>query len=87
MRVEEHERTFLASWVVLVRIAPSPRDLRISIIPRGLALGVTFSAPHADRFNYQQRELSARINVALGGRAAEEIVFGQPTTGAESDIK
>ena len=60
---------------------------KISIIPRGLALGVTFAAPHADRFNYQQRELSARINVALGGRAAEEIVFGQPTTGAESDIK
>ena len=60
---------------------------KISIIPRGLALGVTFSAPDADRFNYQQRELLARIKVALGGRAAEEIVFGQPTTGAESDIK
>jgi cell division protease FtsH len=60
---------------------------KISIIPRGLALGVTFSAPEADRFNYQQRELLARIRVALGGRAAEEIVFGQPTTGAESDIK
>ena len=60
---------------------------KISIIPRGLALGVTFSAPDADRFNYQQRELIARIKVALGGRAAEEIVFGQPTTGAESDIK
>ncbi len=60
---------------------------KISIIPRGLALGVTFSAPDADRFNYQQEELLARIRVALGGRAAEEIVFGQPTTGAESDIK
>jgi cell division protease FtsH len=60
---------------------------KISIIPRGLALGVTFSAPEADRFNYQERELLARIKVALGGRAAEEIVFGQPTTGAESDIK
>jgi cell division protease FtsH len=60
---------------------------KISIIPRGLALGVTFSAPEADRFNYQERELLARIKVALGGRAAEEIVFGQPTTGAESDIR
>jgi cell division protease FtsH len=60
---------------------------KISIIPRGLALGVTFSAPDADRFNYQQGELVARIKVALGGRAAEEIVFGQPTTGAESDIR
>jgi cell division protease FtsH len=60
---------------------------KISIIPRGLALGVTFSAPDVDRFNYQQGELLAKIKVALGGRAAEEIVFGQPTTGAESDIK
>ncbi|MDX6591362.1 MAG: cell division protease FtsH [Gaiellales bacterium] len=60
---------------------------KISIIPRGLALGVTFSAPEGDRYNYEYRELVARINVALGGRAAEEIVFGQPTTGAESDIQ
>ena len=60
---------------------------KVSIIPRGLALGVTFSAPEADRYSYQQRELVARIKVSLGGRAAEEIVFGQPTTGAESDIE
>ena len=49
---------------------------KISIIPRGLALGVTFSAPDADRFNYSEQELNAKIKVALGGRAAEEIVFG-----------
>src|SRR4051794_21958060 len=48
---------------------------KISIIPRGLALGVTFSAPDADRFNYSELELRAKIKVALGGRAAEEIVF------------
>jgi cell division protease FtsH len=60
---------------------------KISIIPRGLALGVTFSAPDADRFNYTQQELLAKIKVALGGRAAEEIVFGDLTTGAESDIQ
>ena len=60
---------------------------KISIIPRAMSLGVTFSAPDADRFNYQERELLARIKVALGGRAAEEIVFAQPTTGAESDIQ
>ena len=60
---------------------------KISIIPRGMALGVTFSAPETDRFNYQERELTARIKVALGGRVAEEIVFGEPTTGAESDIQ
>jgi cell division protease FtsH len=59
---------------------------KISIIPRGVALGVTFAAPETDRFNYEERELKARIDVALGGRAAEELVFGEPTTGAESDI-
>jgi cell division protease FtsH len=60
---------------------------KVSIIPRGLALGVTFSAPDADRFNYSEEELLARIKVALGGRSAEEIVFGDLTTGAESDFQ
>jgi cell division protease FtsH len=60
---------------------------KISIIPRGQSLGVTFSAPDADRFNYERDELEARIKVALGGRVAEEIVFGQPSTGAESDLQ
>jgi cell division protease FtsH len=59
---------------------------KISIIPRGMALGVTFSAPEADRFNYSKNELIARIKVALGGRAAEEVVYGDSSTGAESDI-
>ena len=60
---------------------------KVSIIPRGQALGVTFSAPDADRFNFDERHLLAQIKVALGGRAAEEIVFGDLTTGAESDIQ
>jgi cell division protease FtsH len=60
---------------------------KISIIPRGLALGVTFATPDADRFNYTEQELRARIKVALGGRAAEEVVFGDITTGAESDLQ
>jgi cell division protease FtsH len=60
---------------------------KVSIIPRGQALGVTFSAPDADRFNLDQRHLQAQIKVALGGRCAEEIVFGDLTTGAESDIQ
>ena len=60
---------------------------KISIIPRGQALGVTFSAPDDDRFNYERSELEARIKVAIAGRAAEEIVFGDITTGAESDIQ
>jgi cell division protease FtsH len=60
---------------------------KVSIIPRGQALGVTLSTPEDDRFNYSEDELRARIRVALGGRVAEEIVYGEPTTGAESDIQ
>jgi cell division protease FtsH len=52
-----------------------------------MALGVTFSAPESDRFNYREPEVLAKIGVALGGRAAEEIVFGETSTGAESDIQ
>jgi cell division protease FtsH len=60
---------------------------KVSIIPRGMALGVTFAAPDSDRFNYRELEVVARIKVALGGRAAEEVVFGEVSTGAESDIQ
>jgi cell division protease FtsH len=60
---------------------------KVSIIPRGLALGVTFAAPESDRFNYREPELEARIKVALGGRVAEEVVFEEVSTGAESDIQ
>jgi cell division protease FtsH len=60
---------------------------KVSIIPRGMALGVTFAAPDTDRFNYREPEAYAKIKVALGGRAAEEVVFGETSTGAESDIQ
>ncbi len=60
---------------------------KVSIIPRGMALGVTLSTPDADRVSYTLEELHAKIAVALGGRVAEEIVYGTITTGAESDIQ
>ena len=60
---------------------------KISIIPRGMALGVTLSTPDSDRVSYSLGELQAKIDVALGGRVAEEVVFGTITTGAESDIQ
>ena len=60
---------------------------KVSIIPRGMALGVTFSSPDADRFNYDEAYLKARLRVALGGRVAEEIVYDNITTGAESDLQ
>jgi cell division protease FtsH len=62
------------------------RVRKVWIIPRGSALGVTFSAPDSDRFNYLEPEIRAKIKVSLGGRAAEEVVFGDISTGAESDI-
>jgi len=59
---------------------------KVSIVPRGQALGVTLSSPDVDRFSYSRGELEAMVKVALGGRAAEEVVFGDQTTGAENDI-
>ena len=60
---------------------------KVSIIPRGQALGVTLSTPETDRYGYSRDELVARIKVALGGRVAEQVVYGDTTTGAESDIQ
>jgi cell division protease FtsH len=60
---------------------------KVSIIPRGMALGVTLATPDSDRVSYSVEELDAKIRVALAGRAAEELVYGTITTGAESDIQ
>ena len=60
---------------------------KISIIPRGQALGVTLSTPEADRYGYERDELIGKIKVALGGRAAEKVIYDEMTTGAESDIQ
>ncbi len=59
---------------------------RVSIVPRGRALGVTLQSPVDDRQNYPESYLRARITAALGGRAAEAIVYGVVTTGAENDL-
>ncbi|MEW6269475.1 MAG: ATP-dependent zinc metalloprotease FtsH [Thermodesulfobacteriota bacterium] len=60
---------------------------RVTIVPRGHALGVTYQRPDSDRYNYPEAYLRARIVGMLGGRAAEEVVYGTKTTGAESDIE
>lgn len=62
------------------------RVRKVSIIPRGVALGVTLARPDADRFNYTREELEAAVQVLLGGRAAEAVVFGTATSGAENDL-
>jgi cell division protease FtsH len=77
-----------AGHAIVGMLTPRSDPVRkVSIIPRGMSLGVTFSAPDADRFNYLEPEVRAKIKVALGGRVAEEIVFGEISTGAESDIE
>ncbi len=77
-----------AGHAIVGMLTPGADPVRkVSIIPRGQALGVTFSAPDADRFNFEQKYLMAQIDVALGGRVAEQTVFGDITTGAESDIQ
>jgi len=60
---------------------------KISIIPRGASLGVTLSSPDSDRFNYSDTDLLAATRVLLAGRAAEQLVFGGLTSGAESDLE
>ncbi|MFD2202658.1 ATP-dependent zinc metalloprotease FtsH [Shivajiella indica] len=60
---------------------------RVSIVPRGQALGVTYQRPDKDKYNYEEEYLRARIIGILGGRSAEEVVFGTKTTGAENDIQ
>jgi len=87
---EDRERTaYHESGHALVGMLTAEADpvRKISIIPRGMALGVTLSAPDADRVSYSREELEAKIRVALGGRVAEEVVYGKITTGAESDIQ
>ncbi len=60
---------------------------RVTIVPRGMALGVTYQRPDSDRYNYPESYLRARLIGILGGRAAEEVVYGTKTTGAENDIE
>ncbi|WP_250034519.1 ATP-dependent zinc metalloprotease FtsH [Paractinoplanes maris] len=86
---DEKERTAFheSGHALLGMLTPGADPVRkISIIPRGQALGVTFQSPSSDRYGYSAKYLRGRIIGALGGRAAEEVVFGDMTTGAESDL-
>ncbi|HLS73009.1 MAG TPA: ATP-dependent zinc metalloprotease FtsH [Actinomycetaceae bacterium] len=84
LRTAYHE----AGHALLGMLQPGADPVRkISIIPRGRALGVTLSTPETDRYGYDADYLKGRIMGALGGMAAEEAVFGVITTGAESDLQ
>jgi cell division protease FtsH len=60
---------------------------KVTIIPRGRALGITQQLPTDDKYSYSKDYLLNRITISLGGRAAEEVVFGQKTTGAGDDLE
>jgi len=87
---EERERTAYheSGHALLGMLHPGADPVRkISIIPRGRALGVTFQSPTTDRYGYTADYLRGRLVGALGGRAAEQLVYGDMTTGAESDLE
>jgi cell division protease FtsH len=77
-----------AGHALVGMLSPGADPVRkISIIPRGMALGVTLSTPEDDRFSYEEPYLRTLIKVALGGRAAEELVYDVFSSGAESDLQ
>ncbi len=89
MSQEEKERTaFHESGHALLGMLQEGADpvRKISIVPRGRALGVTLQSPDADKYSYRVDYLRGKIIGMLGGRAAEEVVFGNVSTGAENDM-
>jgi len=90
MPPEERRRTAYheGGHALLGMLTPGADPVRkISIIPRGHALGVTFQSPEADRYGYSASYLLGRIAGALAGRAAEQLIYGEVSTGAESDLE
>ena len=88
----EEERRLVAyhesGHALVARLTPGADPVnKITIIPHGRALGVTEQFSDEDRHNYGRDYLLGRLAVLMGGRTAEELVFAQPTTGAESDLK
>jgi cell division protease FtsH len=83
-RVAYHEGGHTICGLALPEADPVQR---VTIMPRGLALGVTYQRPGDERHNYSEPYLRARIATALGGRAAEEVVYGVRSTGSEADMQ
>ncbi len=88
----EHERQVVAyheaGHAVVAALTPGADPvLKVTIVPRGQALGVTAQLPADDRRNYSRDYLRSRMRVLLGGRTAEELVFNEITTGAENDLR
>ena len=79
-----------AGHAIVGRLVPEHDPVyKVSIIPRGRALGITMFLPDADRYSYSRRKLDSNISSLFGGRIAEELIFGEEavTTGASNDIE
>lgn len=88
----EEERQLLAyheaGHAVLAAILPNADPIhKVTIVPRGRALGVTQQLPDRDRYLYSREYLLDRLSVMMGGRAAESLIFDTATSGAENDLK
>ena len=83
-RVAHHE----AGHALVAKLTPGTDPIhKVTIIPRGMALGLTQQLPIEDRYTMSRTNLNATIMVLLGGRAAEELVFGERTSGAGNDLE
>ena len=92
MILTEEEKKIIAyheaGHALVAHYLPDPDPVhKISIIPRGQALGVTQQLPIEDRYIYTEEYLIKKITVLLGGRVSEEIVFNKVSTGAQDDLK
>jgi len=77
-----------AGHALLAALLPDTDPLhKVTIIPRGMALGVTQQLPTEEKHNYTKEQLESRIAVCMGGRIAEDVTFGQISTGAQNDIE
>ncbi|WP_236601736.1 ATP-dependent zinc metalloprotease FtsH [Ktedonobacter sp. SOSP1-52] len=90
--ITEAEKSIIAyhevGHAIVMRSVPGADPVqKVSAIARGMALGITVQAPAEDRYLLRRSELLAKMAGAMGGRAAEEIIFGDITTGASQDIE
>ncbi len=88
---EEEKRTTAyheAGHALVAILTPESDPVhKVTIIPRGMALGLTQTLPEQDRYSMTRKQIMAQIKHAMGGRAAEELVFGHLSTGASNDLK
>jgi cell division protease FtsH len=92
MYITEHEKRITAyheaGHTLVAKLLPGTDPVhKVTIIPRGMALGVTQQLPDDDRYHYPKAYLMKRLSVALGGRVAERMVFNDVSTGAQNDLK